>query len=98
MPAPLTVTSQGRNKNCRFRLDFSMMSMSVTVTAPLSPQPRPIMAKFLSNSQPMAPAPTYEVHKERDRGWLVTLSVAKPPGRSSIPSIPLLRQQEGERV
>lgn len=38
------------------RLDFSMRSMSVTVIWPPA-APTPIMAKFFSSSQPMAPAP-----------------------------------------
>lgn len=43
-------------------MDFSMVSMSVTVTLPSGPQPSPTMAKFLSSSQPMAPAPTCRGH------------------------------------
>src|SRR5689334_4866467 len=49
---------QGRKRNCRLRLLFSMESMSVTTTDPPSPQPRPIKARFLSSSHPIAPAPT----------------------------------------
>lgn len=60
----LTVTSQGRKRNCRLRLDFSIVSMSVTATSPPCPHPRPIIAKFFSNSQPMAPAPTWEIGKK----------------------------------
>lgn len=56
--AVLTVTSDGLKRNCLLRLDFSMVSMSVTMTSP-SPAASPIMAKFFSNSQPMAPAPTW---------------------------------------
>lgn len=54
----LTVTSEGLKRNCLLRLDFSMVSMSVTMTTP-SPLASPIMAKFFSSSQPMAPAPTW---------------------------------------
>lgn len=36
------------------------MSMSVTVMSPPGPAASPIMAKFFSSSQPMAPAPTCE--------------------------------------
>ena len=59
----LTCTSHGLNKNCLLRLDFSMMSISVTVTLPSGLHPKPIMAKFFSNSQPIAPAPTYHTNK-----------------------------------
>ena len=52
------VTSHGRKRNCRLRFDFSMVSGSVTTTLPPSPAPRPIIAQFLTISQPMAPAPT----------------------------------------
>jgi len=65
----VTCTSWGLNRNWRFKLLFSIVSMSVTtmpaftpVSSPASPpfkrQPRPIMQKFLSSSQPIAPAPT----------------------------------------
>mmetsp|Transcript_1642 Transcript_1642/g.4047 ORF Transcript_1642/g.4047 Transcript_1642/m.4047 type:complete len:430 (+) Transcript_1642:1975-3264(+) len=51
---------QSLNRNWRDRLLFSMVSSSVTVSTPLSfgPVAMPIMAKFLRNSQPRAPAPT----------------------------------------
>lgn len=49
--------SQSRKRNCLLRLLFSMTSSSVTVTWPL-PTPKPIIAKFLMNSHPRAPAPT----------------------------------------
>ena len=50
---------QLRKRNWRERLDFSMTSSSVTVTRPPSAlAPTPIIAKFLRNSQPSAPAPT----------------------------------------
>ena len=48
---------QSRKRNCLLRLLFSMTSSSVTVTVP-APEATPIMAKFLRNSQPRAPAPT----------------------------------------
>lgn len=58
LPAWLTDTSCGWNRNCLFRLDFSMMSMSVTTISPPSPAAKPIIAKFFKSSQPIAPAPT----------------------------------------
>ena len=51
-------TSLFRNKNCLFKFDFSIVSISVIRISPFSPQPRPIMAKFLIYSQPSAPEPT----------------------------------------
>ena len=47
-----------RNKNCLFKLLFSIWSGSVTTILPDLPEPRLTIAKFLSNSQPIAPAPT----------------------------------------
>ena len=51
----------GLNKNWRFRLLTSILSPSVTVTLPAEPQPTPMSAKFLSISQPRAPAPTRKI-------------------------------------
>ena len=50
-------TSHGRKRNWRLRFDFSIVSGSVTVIAPPA-EPTPIIAQFLSISQPIAPAPT----------------------------------------
>ena len=54
----LTCTSPGLKRNCLLRLDFSMVSISVTNSSPASLQAKPIMAKFLRCSHPIAPAPT----------------------------------------
>ena len=54
----LTCTSPGLKRNCLLRLDFSMVSISVTNSCPASLQAKPIMAKFLRCSHPIAPAPT----------------------------------------
>lgn len=48
-----------RNKNCLERLDVSIWSGSVTRISPFDPIL--IIAKFLSNSQPIAPAPITNV-------------------------------------
>lgn len=56
----LTPTSASRKRSCRCRLECATVSMSVTVMSPPGPAASPIMAKFFSSSQPMAPAPTCE--------------------------------------
>lgn len=91
---PLTLISQGRNRNCRFRLDFTMVSMSVMVIAPPSPQPSPVIAKVLSSSQPTSPAPTWEVAKKTDRRWLGSLGNKATPQSS----LPVEMAREGKRI
>lgn len=44
-------------RNCLFKFEFSIWSGSVMVIFPFYPAPNPIMAKFFSNSHPIAPDP-----------------------------------------
>ena len=63
----LTCTSPGLKRNCLLRLDFSMVSISVTNSCPASLQAKPIMAKFLRCSHPIAPAPTCNNNNNNNR-------------------------------